>query len=364
MDFFYRIIGTPLGWVMWLCYQLTTSYGFSLFLFTLITRLIMLPLAIKQQKGTARMTMLKPQIDQLQKKYGDNKQKLNEETMALYQKEGYNPMSGCLPLLIQMPILFGLIDVIYRPMKHILRLPVEVVNLAESIALKLELVPTLKGLNAAQIRAIQSINENIQPWIELGQENLNKILSLDMHFLGIDLGLTPSYSMFGDIFSKGVFSPLLLVPLLSGISALLLSLISMRNAAGTTEAGAAAGSMKSMMFMTPIFSFVIAFNVPAGVGIYWFYSNLLALIQSLALYKFYNPKEIAEKARIEFEERQEAERQERIEAKKQAKLGAKAIDEKAMTQKEINRKKLAEARKRTAERYGEEYVEVTDDDIK
>lgn len=364
MDYIYRIIGTPLGWVMWLCYQLTSNYGISLFLFTLITRLILFPLALKQQKGMAKMAMLKPQTEQLQKKYGDNKAKLNEETMALYQKEGYNPMSGCLPLLIQMPILFGLIDVIYRPLKHILHLPTNIITMAEEIALKMELVKSLKGLNSAQIHVIQSINENIQPWLSLGQENLDKILSLKMNFLGINLGLTPAYTMFKDIFTQGVFSPLLLVPILSGVSALVLSLISMRNAGTTDAAGAAGGSMKGMMLMTPIFSFVIAFNVPAGVGIYWFYSNLLALIQSIALNKFFNPKEMAEKAKAEFEARQEAERLERIEAKKMAKLNASEKDEKAMTQKEINRKKLAEARRRDAERYGEEYVEVTDEDLK
>ena len=385
MDLLYKVIGTPLGWIMWLCYQLTTSYGFSLFLFTLITRAAMFPMTLKQQKSTAKMTMLRPQMEQLQKKYENNKEKLNEETMKLYQKEGYNPMSGCLPLLIQLPILFGLIDVIYRPLKHILRLPADIITVVEQIVLDMGLVPALSGLNHAQIKAIQAINENVTPFIEIGQDNIDKILSLNMNFFGINLGLTPEYSMFTDIFTGGGFNPLLLVPILSGLSALASSLITMRTSAASTEGQAGGGTMKGMMLIMPIFSLMIAFSVPAGVGIYWFYSNVIAIAQSLLLNKFYNPKEMAEKAQKEFEERQERERQERIEAKKLAKQAVKeartgkdskgskdskepseaiVIDEKALTQKELNRRKLAEARRRDAERYGEEYVEVTDEDLK
>lgn len=118
------------------------------------------------------------------------------------------------------------------------------------------------------------------------------------------------------------------------------------------------------MLMMPVFSTMIAFSVPAGVGLYWFYSNIASLGQSLILNKFYNPKEMAEKARIEMEERREKERLERIEAKKLAKENGEEVKEKVLSQKEVNRKKLAEARKRDAERYGEEYVEVTDDDLR
>lgn len=360
MDFLYRVIGTPLGWVMWLWYQITNNYAVALFLFTLTTRLLMVPLTIRQQKTTAKMAIIQPQIQQIQKKYEKNKEKMNEEMMKLYQEQGYNPMSGCLPLLIQMPILFGLIDVIYRPLKHILRLPADVVTAVEEIALNLGLVKSISGLNASQIMAVQSIRENVQPWITIGQENIDKILTLDLNLLGINLGQTPQYSMFSDIVTQFSFNPLLLVPLLSGASALAMSLVTMRN---NSSQAAAAGSMKGMMLMMPLMSFFIAFSVPAGVGIYWFYSNLIALVQGIIMNKVYNPKEMAEKAKAELEEKQEKERQERIEAKKRAKENKGDADETALSQKEINRRKLAEARKRDAEKYGETYADVTDDDL-
>ena len=94
----FSLFATPLGWLMKGCYKLIGNYGLALLLFTLITRLLMLPLSIKQQKSTARMSMIQPELEKLKKKYGKNQEKLNEETMALYQKHGVNPMARCLPL--------------------------------------------------------------------------------------------------------------------------------------------------------------------------------------------------------------------------------------------------------------------------
>ena len=118
MNLISTIIGTPLGWVMWLCYTVVRNYGVALILFTLITRLLMFPLSVKQQKSSVKMAAFGPKMRARQTKYANNKEKLSEEMTKLYQEEGYNPMSSCLPLLIQLPILYGLIDVIYNPLKR------------------------------------------------------------------------------------------------------------------------------------------------------------------------------------------------------------------------------------------------------
>ena len=188
----------------------------------------------------------------------------------------------------------------------------------------------------------------------------------------------------------------LIIPILSGISSFLMSWLSMKNNAMPND-GASAGMNRSMMIMMPLMSVWIAFQVPAGVGIYWLLSNVIMLVQQYVLGRVYNPREMAEKAKAELEAQREAERQEKIEARREAKekqaeknrqaaeaakntkKGRKParveeetlvdlaeddeIDEKALTQKEINRMKLAAARKRDAERYGEEYVEVEDRDL-
>ena len=129
-----RILGIPLGWILHFCYSLVQNYGLALVMFTVLTRLILLPLSIKQQKGMVKMAMFRPKMEEIQKKYAKNPQKMNEELTNLYAREGYNPMSGCLPTLIQFPILFGLIDVIYNPLTHLLRMDAATISNAVSIA--------------------------------------------------------------------------------------------------------------------------------------------------------------------------------------------------------------------------------------
>lgn len=113
------IIATPLGWIMKGCYFVCKNYGIALLLFTILTRLIVFPLNVKQQKSTARMTMLQPELEKIKKKYAKNQQKMQEEQMNLYAKAGVNPMASCLPMVITMVILFALIPVIYGPLTYV-----------------------------------------------------------------------------------------------------------------------------------------------------------------------------------------------------------------------------------------------------
>ena len=138
MGFISEIIGWPLGWVMWLGYQIFRNYGVALIFFTFVSKALMFPMTLKQQKSSVKMALIKPKLDNIQKKYANNKEKLNEEMMKLYQDEGYNPMSGCLPLFIQFPILFGLINVVYNPLTHIIRLSKEVIEQGLEIARGME----------------------------------------------------------------------------------------------------------------------------------------------------------------------------------------------------------------------------------
>lgn len=385
MQYINAIFGYPLGWIMWAIYHVVPVYGLALIIFTLITKLLLLPLMIKQQKSMAKQTAFAPRLQEIQNKYKNNKEKLNEEMMKLYQEEGFNPMSGCLPLLIQFPILFGLIDVIYNPLRHIMRFSSQTINQA------MEIVNSL-GINgnlySREITIIDAVKANPDAFSSLGADFVQKIQDFNFMFLGIDLTKVPTMAL----------DPLILVPILSGATALLMSWQSMRQQKQNMgdQAAAGAGMMKGMLLFMPIMSLMIAFQVPAGVGLYWILSNVFAFVQTMMLNKYYNPREMAEKAKAEAEaKREEARRQKaearkkmlesmseaerlRYEAEENAKKnrGKKAqempdipeMDEKildqALSQKEKNRRKLAEARRRDAEKYGEEYVEVTDDDLK
>ncbi|MEA5010879.1 MAG: membrane protein insertase YidC [Angelakisella sp.] len=354
MDFIMSAFGLPLGWIMWLMYKIIPNYAVALILFTIVTKLLLVPLSIKQQKGTIKMQIIQPKMAEIQSKYKSNPQKMNEEIQALYAKENYNPMAGCLPLLIQFPILFGLIDVIYKPLTHIMRVPADVITAITNIC-------TEHGIQmvgyAPQITALKTIQQN-PGWFEsLGTEMVEHISSLSMTSFGLDLSITPDPAIIG------WFNLMLLIPLLSGATALLMSMVTMRNT--PTPEGAGGASTKMMMYMMPLMSLWFTMKVPAGVGLYWIISNVVAGVQALILNKFWNPKEMAEKMRAEDEARKEQERMEKIEAKKRAKEEGRNMDEKALSQKELNRQKLADARRRNAEKYGDYGdIEVTDEDLK
>ena len=362
------ILGAPFGHVMRWIFELVQNYGLALLLFTILSRLVMIPLTIKQTKSSAKMAIAQPQIQEIQKKYAGNRTKIHEETMALYSRMGYNPTAGCLPMVAQMIILFGMIDVIFRPMGHILRLPRSIIDAANEITTGLPeyIVEGLgmgtRAANAIELTTLNVIDRgyygfytNVVPAYEMGQ--MQEFAS-HMHFIGLNLMEIPSLDMLTGIFSYG-FNPILLIPIVSGITSVLLTMATMGQMAATQGPGMP--NMKFMMWMMPVFSTVFTFAIPAGVGIYWIYANVVGYIQAKILKKFFNPKEMAEKHRQEMEEMKERERQERKEAKERAKERGETEDMEALSKKEQNRRRLAEARRRDAEKYGEKYNEEDDD---
>ncbi|MBE6870008.1 MAG: membrane protein insertase YidC [Ruminococcus albus] len=136
----FDLIAIPLGWIMKGCYYVFKNYGIALLVFTLITKIIVFPLNIKQEKSMASMAMLKPKMDELEKKYGKNKQKLQEEQMALYSETGVNPMASCLPMLVMMLILFAMIPVIYGPLTYVSNLDKDDVKASNQMIKQLHIV--------------------------------------------------------------------------------------------------------------------------------------------------------------------------------------------------------------------------------
>lgn len=369
-----RIFGTPLGWIMWLIYEFIQNYGLALIIFTVIIKVCLFPLSIKQQKSSAKMSVFQPKVNEINKKYANNKQKQQEELMKLYEAHGYNPMSGCLPMLIQFPILFGIIDVVYYPLKHILRLDKEVIASLTDIVSQHVNAPgqlELQVVSAVQDPARVGWFSSIDP------EIISAIQNFDYTLFGLDMGLIPTFG----------WNWLAIVPLLSGITSLAVSVLSMKLTPGASENK---GTMRSMMYMMPLMSVWIAFSVPVGVGIYWILSNIMSGIQSVVLHLMYNPEKFKAEYEQQMKEEEERRRQERLERQKKRreagleeeeeekpkkKKKAAPVEEETpaaprdpkaeyMSTKEINRRRLAEARRRDAEKYGEEYVEVTDDDLK
>lgn len=237
------IISIPLGWLMWLCYKVIPIYGVALLLFTLLTRALLFPLSIKQQKSMAKTAVLKPQIDEIQRKYGKNKEKVQEETMKLYQEAGASPLSGCLPLIIQMVVLFGLVDVFYNPLKHIAHLSQEVISKG------MEIVNSLAGQNLANydmyiLKYYSQSPEAFSSLAQLDPDFGSKVSGINMNFLGMFLGDTPQWP-----WVEGGLSLLLLIPILSGVTAFLSGFLTQKfNSMPSNPAG---GTMKTMLYIMP-----------------------------------------------------------------------------------------------------------------
>lgn len=349
------IFGWPLGWIMWLCYKIVPVYGVALLLFTVLSKAALVPVSIHQQKSMVKMQLFQPRIAEIQKKYANNREKMGEELNKLYQEEGYNPMMGCLPMLIQFPIILGLYDVIQKPLTHILRIPAETIAAARDIATGLGLT----GANgadlardvSAQIKIIGQVSATPEAFASLG-DFVDKVTSLSLNIGPIDLTQMPQLNH---------LSILWVIPILSAATSLLLSIFTMRqNRATTSDNPAAAGMTRGMMLMMPLMSGYFGFILPAGVGVYWILSNLLMTIQSALLNKYMNPAEMAAKARAEYEAQREQARKEKIEAKKRARETGEE-DERILSQKEANRLQLAKARKASEDKYKEETL--TEDEI-
>lgn len=114
-------IASPLGMLLKLIFDFVGDYGYSIIIFTVLTKVLLLPINIKQTESTKRMNEINPKMKEIQEKYKNDKEKMNQKLLELYKEHNYNPASGCLPALIQMPILFALFYVIRDPIKYVFR---------------------------------------------------------------------------------------------------------------------------------------------------------------------------------------------------------------------------------------------------
>lgn len=138
MNWLYSLIGTPLGYIMWACYALVQNFGWAIILFTLIIKAAMFPLNLKQQKNMAISQLYLPRVKEIQTKYKNNPEKQQEELTKL-QKEGYNPTGGCGTMVLTFIILFGVIDVVYKPMTHMEHFSGEQINAIVQTAKEVDL---------------------------------------------------------------------------------------------------------------------------------------------------------------------------------------------------------------------------------
>ena len=332
---FLGFLGGPLGWIMDLIYQVVNSYGWAIVLFTVLVRLAMLPFTIKQQKSSARMQAYQPMINEINKKYANDKQKQQEEMLRLQEEYGFSPMAGCLPMLLTMLVLFGVIDVVYKPLQHILRMPADAINAAMQ---GMGIANNYMAQNA-MISKIQADPTVAQQWFSA--EQLEKIQSFNFHFLGIDLSQMPQLSLAPETL------PLLIFPVLSVLT-MFLSNILMTKLSGQEMTGA----MKWMPWIMSFMFVTYSFQVPVAFSLYYTVSNITMLLQSIFMKMVYDPQKMKEQILEEIEQKKRKRKQKKEVVVTDEKTGEKVT--KQVNEAEMVKLRLARARKLDEEKYRDE----------
>ena len=314
----FDIIAIPLGYVLWFIYKYIGNYFISIFLFTLLIRAATFPLSLKSQKANAERARLTPRLERLQKKYAQDKQKLQQKQMELYEKEGVSMTGGGLPMVIQMIVLFGVISVIYMPLTHLAHIPAAVTNAAitKTVEIGDMTEQDTKGYykELYMLKALDKNEAAITAAIaEIGEEKLEGKSAAEyvdqMKTIADDFRFGNTTMLDNPWNSEGIkgINLLWIIPLLSWLTAMGSSLISMYftkqgTAKGEKQPGQGCSNVMLVILM-PLFSLYITFIVPGGVGIYWICSNLIAILQTIILNMIYNPAKIRAKAEAEYEER-------------------------------------------------------------
>lgn len=299
MDAIYRFFGSILQFLD----NLTGSYMAALALFALIIQLALLPLAIKQQKNSIKQASLAPKVAAIRNKYKGRddqttRQKVQNETMELYQKEGFNPAGGCLPLLIQMPIILVLYQVIIKPISYVVGLSADAYSAVTSRLVEIGLYA--EGTDFAKISEIEVIGK-MHEAISSNSEVFSAVSELSGKTLPnfkiglFDLAVSPQLSINP---SDGVWqwNWLILVPILTVVLMYLTTKITRKFTYQPPETADAQNnmSMKIMNLAMPLFSAYIAYIWPAAIGIYWIIRNIYQVIQQIVIAKLMPPPQFTE----------------------------------------------------------------------
>ena len=280
------LVYTPFSWILVQLYHLTGSYGFAIILFSLITKLILLPLSMKGKKGMLQTSRMQPKLQAVQKKYKEDKQKQQEAISKLYESEGVSPMGGCLWSLLPLPIFFALYALLRQPLTYLMGLS------KDSITKIMELL----GVSAAngayeQLTVAQDVYLNFSTLSAKVPELLNAP-KINFMFLGINLAEVPQLG----------FNLAIIIPILSGLAAFAQQQISQKAMVQPTAADSTTKGMNGMMKFMPLLSVWFGFIMPAAMGVYWIANSIFTAVQELLLNKHYMKildEEDARKAQLE-----------------------------------------------------------------
>ena len=269
MDF----LGTPIGYLMNLIYGIVSNYGLTIVILTIIFKAILLPLTLKQQKSTQAMQAIQPMVSEIQKKYANEKERQSQEIMKLYKEYNVSPAAGCLPTLIQFPILIGLYGAIAKPLKFMFGMNAEQIE-------KLCKLVGMSSTGKTYYYQIEAAQKAASPeFFSKATQITSKFKALDFNFLGLNLSATPKL---------GYLDFLWLLPVLAALLTYFSSKIMQPPAQDSKQEGQKA--TKYMMYFFPVMILYLGFQVPTGLSLYWVVNSLLQILQFYFLDSKYKGK--------------------------------------------------------------------------
>lgn len=283
-----RAIGDVFGWIMYGCYQLVHNYGISIVLFTVITKIILMPISVMVQKNSIKMVKMYPEMNRIKAKYFGSKDMISEEQYKLYQKEKYHPMLDLLPVLAQLVILMGVVDVIYRPISHLLHASKEAVDALVQVYCRIS--GASPEIGSIQIQVVESMKD--PAYLEVyrqvaSEELLDAVCQIDMSFCGFQLGAVPSQTLGAAI----------LVPILAAFSAWLMCYV--QNKSNVLQSEQSKVNQITTLLISVGLSLYLGFFVPEGVGVYWILSNIIAILTLYLLNYVIDPRKYIDYAALE-----------------------------------------------------------------
>ena len=327
LGFLAPLLGIIMEWI----YKLIPSYGWTLIIFTLLTKILMFPLSVKQQKSTARMSAYQPMMQEIQKKWANDKNRQQEELMKFQQETGMSMTAGCLPMAVNFLVLFGLIEVVYRPLQYILRVPKELIDKAVELAnsaLGMNLMANNFTVQNDIINAVKSSPDVFSSVFSADQ--IASISDFNFMFLGIDLSRVPHFAF------DAASLMLMIIPILSVVTMILSQIITMKMSGQEMQ-----GAMKWMPWIMSLMFVYFGFTVPVGFSLYYTASNVVMLVQSIILKKMYDPEEMKKQVQAEIEAKR-AEKKKKKQVKVTTDDGREQVKE--VSEAELARIRLARAR--------------------
>ena len=270
-------ISSLFGYILNFIYEIVQNYGLAIIIFSILLKLILLPLSIKQQKTLKKSAKIQAKMKEIQEKYKNDQIKMNQEMMDLYKKENMSPFSGCLSAILQIVLLLAMFYLVRSPLTYMKKVDADIIN-----------------NYITEIKEEGKMDNQAYPEIEIIRQKgtTDDTVNINMNFLGLDLSNVPT----SNLKDYRVY----IIPVLYVISSIISMKItnSMQKKSKDKENKEEDPSMeainsanKTMAYMIPVMAISIAFIAPLGLALYWLVNNILMIIERIFLNIFLKEKE-------------------------------------------------------------------------